>query len=76
MGHASYATSPKKAIREIVDNDMQKVGMREANEKKTYESYTSRERRYNKQQYKHSVKRQGQMSTYNECFQINPTITE
>ena len=49
MGHTSYATSTRKAMREIVDNNMQKVGMREDREKKKYESYTSRERRYNEQ---------------------------
>jgi hypothetical protein len=48
MGHASYATSPRKATREMEDNNMQKVGMREDKEKKTYEPYTSRERSYNK----------------------------
>ena len=47
-GHASYATSPRKAIMEMEDSNMQKVGMREDNEKKAYESYTSRERRYSK----------------------------
>ena len=31
---------------EMVDTSMQKVGMREDNEKKTYDSYISRERRY------------------------------
>jgi len=46
MGHTSYATSPRKITREIVDNNMQKVGMREDKEKKMYESYTSRERCY------------------------------
>jgi hypothetical protein len=49
MGHTSYATSTRKAMRETVDNNMQKVGMREDNEKKTYELYTSRERYYNEQ---------------------------
>jgi hypothetical protein len=48
MGHASYAMSPRKAMSEKVDNSMQKVGMREDKEKKTYEPYTSRERSYNK----------------------------
>jgi hypothetical protein len=43
-GHASYATSPRKAMREMEDNIMQKVGMREDKEKKANESYTSRER--------------------------------
>jgi len=36
-------------MREMVDNNMQKVGMREDKEKKIYESYTSRERYYNEQ---------------------------
>jgi len=49
MGQASYATSPKKAMRETVDNNMQKVGTCEDKEKKKYESYTSRERCYNEQ---------------------------
>ena len=47
MGHTSYATSPRKAIREMADNNMQKLGIREDKEKKTYELYTSRERYYN-----------------------------
>ena len=33
-------------MRESVDNNMQKVGMREDKEKKIYELYTSRERYY------------------------------
>ena len=49
MGHTSYATSTRKAMREMVDNNMQKVGTREDKEKKKYEPYTSRERRYNEQ---------------------------
>ena len=49
MGHTSYATSARKVMRESVDNNMQKVGMREDKEKKTYELYTSRERYYNEQ---------------------------
>ena len=49
IGHTSYATSPRKAMRERVDNNMQKVGTREDKEKKTYELYTSRERYYNEQ---------------------------
>ena len=47
MGHMLYATSPRKAMRERVDNNMQKVGTREDKEKKTYELYTSREQYYN-----------------------------
>ena len=58
-GHASYATSPRKAIREMEDNNMQKVGIREDNEKKAYESYTSQERCYSKQRYNHPVRRKG-----------------
>ena len=46
MGHTSYATRHRKAMREMVDNNMQKLGMREDKEKKIYESYTSRERYY------------------------------
>jgi hypothetical protein len=57
-GHASYATSPRQAIREIEDNNMQKVGMRDDNEKKAYESYTSLERYYSEQRYQH-VRRPG-----------------
>ena len=49
MGHTSYATSTRKAMRETVDNNTQKVGMREDKEKKIYELYTSRERYYNEQ---------------------------
>ena len=37
VGHTSYATSPRKAMRERVDNNMQKVGMREDKEKKRNE---------------------------------------
>jgi len=44
--HPSYATSPRKTISEMEDTSMQKVGMREDNEKKPYESYRSRERHY------------------------------
>jgi len=36
-------------MREMADNNMQKVGMREDKEKKTYELYTSRERYYDEQ---------------------------
>jgi hypothetical protein len=49
MGHTPYATSARKAMRERVDSDMQKVGMREDKEKKIYELYTSRERYYSEQ---------------------------
>ena len=49
MGHTSYATSTRKVMKEMVDNNMQKVGMREDKEKKIYELYTSRERYYNEQ---------------------------
>lgn len=49
MGHTSYATSPRKTTKEMVDNNMQKVGMREDKEKNAYESYTSRERYYSEQ---------------------------
>jgi len=51
MGHAWYATITKKAIREMVDNNTQKVGKREDKEKKKNESYTSRQRYYGEQQY-------------------------
>lgn len=44
MGVASYAMSPRKEAREIEETSVHKVGMREEREKKTYESYTSRER--------------------------------
>ena len=50
MGHASNATSPRKNMSESEERSMQKVGMRDDREKKTYEPYTSRERSY-KQQY-------------------------
>jgi len=53
MGHALYAMSTRKAMNEREDTSMQKVGMREDNEKKTWESYTSRERRY-EQRYQHA----------------------
>jgi hypothetical protein len=46
LGHTLYATSPRKTMREMVDNNMQRVGMREDKEKNIYESYTSRERYY------------------------------
>jgi len=42
---------------ETEDNIMQKVGMREDNEKEAYESYTSRERRYSKQRFHRAVRR-------------------
>ena len=48
MGQTSYAMSPRKAMREMVDNNMQKVGMREEKEK-IYDSYMSRERYYGEQ---------------------------
>ena len=54
---------------------MQKVGMREDKEKNAYESYTSRERRYDKQRYQH-VRRLDQKSTHNESLQVNRIITE
>jgi len=44
MGHTSYATSPRKTTRDMVDKNIQRVGMREDKEKKAYESYISRER--------------------------------
>ena len=43
MGHTPYMTRPRKAMREMVDNNMQKVGMWEDKEKKIYKSYTSQE---------------------------------
>jgi hypothetical protein len=49
MGHTSYATSTRKVMSERVDNNMQKVGMCEDKEKKTYELYMSRERYYDEQ---------------------------
>ena len=58
------------------DNNMQRVGMREDNEKKMYESYMSRDRRYSNQRYHHAVRRLGQKSTHNESLQVNPIITD
>ena len=49
MGLASYAMSPKKDMSEMEEITVQKVGMREDSEKKTYEPYTSRERSYESQ---------------------------
>jgi hypothetical protein len=46
MGLAPYAISPRKDRSEIEEISVQKVGIREDKEKKTYEPYTSRERRY------------------------------
>jgi len=46
MGHASNAMSPMKDMSENEERSMQKVGMRDDREKKTYEPYTSRERCY------------------------------
>jgi hypothetical protein len=46
MGHASYAMSQRTVTSELEDTSMQKVGVREDKEKKTYEPNTSRERRY------------------------------
>jgi hypothetical protein len=48
MGHASYAMEPRKPMRETDDTSMQRVGIREDKEKKTYERYMSRERCYEK----------------------------
>ena len=45
-GDASNATSPRKVMSEMEDTSTQKVGMRDDNEKETYEPYTSRERYY------------------------------
>jgi len=59
----------------MVDNSMQKVGMREDKEKKAYESYTSRERYYSEQRYQ-NVRRLGQKGTHHESLQVNPIITE
>ena len=75
MGHTSYATSPRKTTKEMVDNNMQKVGMREDKEKNAYESYTSRERYYSEQQYQY-MRTLGQKSTHDESLQINPIITQ
>ena len=75
MGHTSYATSPRKTTSEMVDNNMQNVGMREDKEKKAYESYTSRERYYSEQRYQY-VRRLGQKGTHHESLQVNPVITE
>jgi len=55
---------------------MQKVGIREDNEKKAYESYTSRERCCSRQRYHHTVRRKGQKGTHHEDFQVNPIVTE
>jgi hypothetical protein len=60
---------------EMVDNNMQKVGMREDKEKKAYESYTSRERYYGDQRYQY-VRMLGQKGTHNESLQVNPIITQ
>ena len=46
MGDTSNATTPRKAMREMEDTSMQKVGMRDDKEKETYEPYMSRERYY------------------------------
>ena len=45
-GDVSNAMSPRKAMSEMEDINMQKVGMRDDNEKETYEPYRSRERYY------------------------------
>ena len=45
-GDASNATSPRKAMSEMEDTSMQKVGIRDDKEKETCESYMSRERYY------------------------------
>jgi len=52
MGHASYAMSQRTVTSELEDTSMQKVGVREDKEKKTYEPNTSRERRYERR-YQH-----------------------
>ena len=53
MGLAPYATNPRNAMSEIEETSVQKVGMREDREKKTYEPYTSREQRYEEQHHQH-----------------------
>ena len=53
MGDASNAVSPRKDMSEMEDTSMQKVGMRDDNEKETYEPYTSRARYY-EQLYQHA----------------------
>jgi len=45
-GLASYAIKPRKDMSEMEEISVHNVGMREDNEKKTYEPYTSRERYY------------------------------
>jgi len=52
MGPASYAMSQRAVTSEPEDTSMQKVGVREDKEKKTYEPNTSRERRYERR-YQH-----------------------
>ena len=46
IGDTSNATSPRKAMSDMEDNSMHKVGMRDDKEKETYDPYTSRERYY------------------------------
>jgi len=46
MDHLSYAMSPRKAMSEVEDTSMQKVGMHEDKEKNMYEPYMLQERHY------------------------------
>ena len=52
MGLAPYAMSHRNDVSEMEETSVQKVGTREDKEKKTYEPYMSRERRY-EEQYQH-----------------------
>jgi len=76
-GHASYAMNPREAVSDTEDRSIQKVGMREDKEKKTYEPYMSRERHY-EQQYQQPVGRRlgGKTGTHNEGLQVHPIIAD
>lgn len=74
MGLAPYAMSPKNDMSEMEETSVQKVGTREDTEKKTYDPYTSRERRC-EEQYQH-IKCCDRNGTHNERPQVHPTITE
>jgi len=60
---------------EMVDTSMQNVGIREDKEKKTYKPYTSRERRYERNNMS-TWEGWGWAVTHDEDLQVNPIITD
>ena len=72
-GDVSYATRPRKVMSEMEDSTMQKVGMRDDKEKKTYEPYRSWERCC---EWLFSRWGQGQKCTHNKSLQVYPIIMD